>query len=507
LKVKIVIRIVLLILINSLSANLFAVNSIWNGNTSTNLLVNTNWSGNKVPDNNATFNGTGVNKTPTLTSGTLTVHQFIFPNANPFSYTFTLSNTSSLVFNGGANGDGVHNNGGLAQTFNLLNSSFIMFQDRSSADGGTQPGHITYNLNGSSTSLNFNQAHNLSFSSLITGTGNVNFSGSAIQTFTSANTYTGSTNINAGTLSLSNSGSIRSSSAILVDGVLDVTNSMIDQTIKNLSGSGSIILGNVNLSIDQSSNTTYRGVLSGNSSLNKLGSGFLTITGDFNNFTGTANVDNGVFWLKNRIGGNVDINGGYFVGNATVGGNVNLLQGTIGPGNGLGTMAIDGNFTQSQNTTFVSHVDNNGNCSLLDVASSATIADQTTLKIIDYGGNPRFYTDYVLIDAANLSGQFSTVLVQPVLYAPKMTYTSNQVILSFEPDFSNAGQNMNQKNVAKQLDKIVNPSPEERVLLDMFYSLSNERIDSGLEELPGEQYSNLMCSTELLSKKAINSVY
>jgi fibronectin-binding autotransporter adhesin len=286
---------------------------------------------------------------------------------------------------------------------------------------------------------------------------------------------------------------------VSVDALLDIADSTIDQTIQNLSGSGSIILGNVNLSIDQSLNTTYSGVLSGNSSLNKLGSGFLTITGDFNNFTGTANIDNGVFWLKNRIGGNVNINEGYFVGNATVGGNVNLIKGTIGPGNGLGTMTIYGNFTQSPNTTFVSHVDNNGNCCLLDVAGSATIADQTTLKIIDYGGKPQFYTDYVLIDAASISGQFSTVLVQPVLYSPKMTYTSNQVILSFEPDFSNAGQNMNQKNVAKQLEKIVNPSPEERVLLDMFYSLSNERVDSGLEELSGEQYSNLMCSTELLS--------
>ncbi len=147
-KIKIVIRIALLISINFLPANLFAVNSTWTGNTSTNLLINTNWSGNKVPDNNATFNGAGINKTPTLTSGTLTVHQFIFPNANPFSYTFTLSNTSSLVFNGAANGDGVHNNRGLAQTFNLLNNAFITFEDRSSADGGTQPGHITYNLNG-----------------------------------------------------------------------------------------------------------------------------------------------------------------------------------------------------------------------------------------------------------------------------------------------------------------------------------------------------------------------
>ena len=134
---------------------MFAVNSTWDGSSSTNLLTNTNWSGNQVPDNNATFNSTALNYTPTLSSGVFTVHQFVFPSSNAQSYTFSLSGITSLIFDGGANNDGVHNDGGLQQTFNLSNTAQITFLDRSGADEGNQPGYISYNLNAAGTKLNF----------------------------------------------------------------------------------------------------------------------------------------------------------------------------------------------------------------------------------------------------------------------------------------------------------------------------------------------------------------
>jgi autotransporter-associated beta strand protein len=259
-----------------------APNSTWKGPGS-DLLTSSNWT-NGIPNSNATFDSTATNYTPTLASGSFSVHQFIFPSGGTSkAYTFTLSDSSQLIFNGGANNDGVHNDGGLTQTFNLSNTAQITFEDRSSADDGNQPGHIIYNLNSSTSKLNFNQAHNLTFASTINGSGGITFGGSAIQTFTSStNTYTGSTTLTSGTLALSGLGSIANSSSVNISSgaTLDISNATNGSTINNLSGSGSVITAGKTLTVNENSDTTFSGNISGvGGNLTKTGASKLTLTG------------------------------------------------------------------------------------------------------------------------------------------------------------------------------------------------------------------------------------
>ncbi len=187
----------------------------------------------------------------------------------------------------------------------------ITFLDRSGADEGNQPGYISYNLNAAGTKLNFNQAHNLSFGSLIQGSGQVSFGGSAIQTFTSVNTYTGSTSLQSGTLALSGSGSIATSSDVNVLGTLDITAiSANTTTIKNLSGSGSIVTTGKGLIVNETSDTTFSGIISGvNGSLGKSGTSKLTLSG-VNTYTAGTLVSDGTLALSGSgsIAASSDVN-------------------------------------------------------------------------------------------------------------------------------------------------------------------------------------------------------
>jgi outer membrane autotransporter protein len=275
-----------------------------------------------------------------------------------------------------------------------------------------------------------------------------------------------------------------------------------------LSGNGQINIGTKDLTINQSISDTYSGSISGSGSFTKSGSGNLTFTGNLTNFTGIAKAEAGAFWLNTTLGGSVDIIGGYLVGEGTIIGSVNLLSGTIGPGSGLGTMTFQQNFTQSPGTTFVVHVNNSGQNSFLDVQGIASIGSNTLLRVIDYGSYPKFYTDYLILEAdQGVTGAFSSVTVEPILYEPRVTYLTNQVILRFIPSILRASKNSNQRNVAHQLDTITNPNSEQQLLLDTFYSLSNAQVEDGLEELSGEPYANLMLGVEETTGRFYETIF
>lgn len=129
-------------------ANMYAANSTWQGDVSSNLTDNANW------DNN--FPGTGftgtfstvavTSFTPSVTTSA-TLGEILF-TTNPI-YTFSWAagpNTLTLDAAGVVN-----NTTGLAtttfQTFNISNAGSLAFINSASADGGTVTGQVKYNLN------------------------------------------------------------------------------------------------------------------------------------------------------------------------------------------------------------------------------------------------------------------------------------------------------------------------------------------------------------------------
>ena len=84
--------------------------------------------------------------------------------------------------------------------------------------------------------------------------------------------------------------------------------------------------------------------MSGNGTINHVGSGKTTLTADQLGFTGETYVYDGIFEVDGSLGGTMDVLGGRLQGTGSVGTTHNVAGGTIAPGNSIGTLTIDGDY-------------------------------------------------------------------------------------------------------------------------------------------------------------------
>lgn len=225
------------------------------------------------------------------------------------------------------------------------------------------------------------------------------------------NTFTGDTNIASGTLRLgsytsptvsTNSLALQNSTVNLATGDTgtlvfgtSVTDSISSATFGGLKGTRNLTLENtkttpsaVALSVGNNNQSTqYDGVLSGLGSLNKIGTGTLTLTGA-NSYAGSTTVTSGTLALSGsgRIGsGALALNGGTFNlgGNSQSVGAVTLAGGTLTNGTLTGT-----SYAASSGTL---------NATL---SGSAGLTKSTTGTLIV--GSAQTYTGATALDAGTL---------------------------------------------------------------------------------------------------------
>jgi autotransporter-associated beta strand protein len=164
------------------------------------------------------------------------------------------------------------------------------------------------NVNLGSQTLTLTQASG-HFSGAIHGSGGLTLA-SGNETLAGANTYTGATMIASNaTLTLT---SDLASSSVINHGTLDVSASTADVSMNNLSGDGTVLLGNHSLSLNHV-NGSYTGVIAGNGGL-VLSNGSETLTG-INTYRGGTSINNSVLSVSTdanlgAASGAVSIDGG-----------------------------------------------------------------------------------------------------------------------------------------------------------------------------------------------------
>ena len=131
----------------------------------------------------------------------------------------------------------------------------------------------------------------LSLSGVISGAGGITKNSTGDLTLSATNTFTGTTTINAGAVTLNNGSAIADAAAVVLANAAGASLTFgTSETIGSLAGGGAsggnVILGANTLTMGDTTNTTYAGVISGaGGSLIKQGSGTLSLTGA-NTFTG-----------------------------------------------------------------------------------------------------------------------------------------------------------------------------------------------------------------------------
>ncbi len=168
--------------------------------------------------------------------------------------------------------------------------------------GSIGNGAVTINA-GSTLALNRSDA--VTLSNTITGSSALNQIGTGTTTLAgNAGAFAGTTNVNAGTLQVTGSlgGSVNVNAATLQLGTGGTTGSL---------GGGSIfIAASGGLAFNRSDAVTLANTISGAGTLNQIGTGTTTLSGNAGAFTGTTNVNAGTLQVTGSLGGSVNINAG-----------------------------------------------------------------------------------------------------------------------------------------------------------------------------------------------------
>jgi outer membrane autotransporter protein len=354
---------------------------------------------------------------------------------------------------------------------NTANSSVTA--GASGGSGGTNgqaAGQDLYLMTG--TTVTFNGAGS-SMTGSISGTGNVVVQGSGTTVFTGANNYTGGTSVNGTSRLQGNSTSLQG----------NITN-------------------NSNVTFDQASNGTYAGDMSGSGALFKSGLGSLELTGD-NTYSGATTIQSGSLYVNGTTTSDTTIQSGTLLGgNGFINGDV-INQGTLSPGNSIGTLTINGNYSDTANSIMEVEINDAGtapgvNNDLTVVNGSATL-NGATVNVVPAAGTYTLGSRYTFLEATSLSGTYSGIAgfsdpnLRAVLgYGSLLVGGTNYMtayisLVANQSDFAAIAQTFNQTGVANYLDNAsLNPSPDLEALISTLESLPIAEQRAALDQMTAE---------------------
>src|SRR5690606_9574728 len=174
-----------------------------------------------------------------------------------------------------------------------------------------------------------------------------------------------------------------------------------------------LAINNSSVVFDQNTNGAFTGVLSGNGSLTKNGTGTLYLNGN-NTYSGPTTVNAGKLSVNGRIASNTTVAAtGALGGIGTIAGNV-TNSGTLVPGNSIGTLHIDGDFTSDPGSTVQIEVSAAGTVpgmdnDLIDVDGDVVLNG----GVVDVVPTTGFLIDTpytFLVYSGSLSGQFAGIV-------------------------------------------------------------------------------------------------
>lgn len=353
-------------------------------------------------------------------------------------------------------------------------------------------------LNITSPSVFDTQGNSMTFNMAVNG-GSFTKIGSGTLTLVGINGYTGTATISNGTLALAAISTIQPTSSISIGatGVFDI--SVVNPaavTIANFSGqAGSLVhLGPATLTFGTDVDTTFAGDIDGSGGLIKQGSGTFTMpASSINSYMGDTMINAGTLILDGKIASsNVTV-----APAATLegGGTVNSLtnNGTVEP---LGTLTVNGNYTQASTASLISEIFPNGTSNLLSIGGTASL-DGSLNVIATPGSYPTSYTYTIVQAAGGRSGTFFPTKVdslQPGLQITGVVYTGTQVQITTLNTRTYLGPTVPQFNPAQveiylgNLTYYANASliPSQADLFSIFLDLSTldpAELESALDQL------------------------
>jgi outer membrane autotransporter protein len=375
--------------------------------------------------------------------------------------------------------------------------------------GGTT-GSIAGNIRDNSI-LTFDRSDNLDFSgSAISGTGSVVKYGAGTTVLSGANSYTGGTSIVVGTLvggaGSFGTGAIQDNAALVIDQAMSANfaNAISGSGSVTKQGAGSLTLTGANsyaggttiaagtlagsagsfgtgivtdnaaLVIDQPAAANMANVITGTGSFIKRGAGSLNLTGN-STLSGPTTVAAGRLAVNGALANSVVTvqNGATLGGNGTVGGVIAQNGGIVAPGNSIGALTINGDYSAAAGSVYQVELDSTGHADQLNVTGTATLANGAVLNITKTDADGYIGgTQYKLLTAAGgLNGSYtiSGDVAQSAFLGENLSYDAHDVYLNVVKvaSFASAGVTPNQKAVGGAADALAPSGPLYTALVNL----------------------------------------
>ena len=210
-------------------------------------------------------------------------------------------------------------------------------------------------------------------------------------------------------------------------GGLDIQGGSVAVNGNGALGSGAVtIASGASLDYTAASNLTFANGLSGAGTFNKLGTGQLTFGSNFtlgalNAAVGRTRI-NAVATTNATVASGATLDGtGRIIGNL-------VNNGTVAPGNSIGTLTVQGNYTHNAGSVLEIEFDANGNIDLLDVTGNAVL-NGGTIRFVGVGGAEGQGGTF-LRTGGTLTGTFSTIETVGALLPLSVFYQPNAALMA-----------------------------------------------------------------------------
>lgn len=341
----------------------------------------------------------------------------------------------------------------------------------------------------------------------IRGSGNVIKTGSGTLTLTGNSAYSGGTTLIAGILQLNSNDALPTAGALTINGGTLALGA--NQTLGALQGiGGAVTLGFNTLTVNQNTDTSFAGVISGTGGLIKNGTGLLNLTGS-NTYSGLTTVNGGTLAVNGSFASNVTVNsGGALGGDGTIFGNV-TNSGTLAPGNSIGTLSVTGSFAQNGGVYKV-EANSAGQADRLNVTGAAAV-NGGTVQVLAQTGIYAPRTTYTILNATGgVSGAFSNVTSNFAFLTPTLSYDPNNVFLTLamaSNAFQSGAQTGNQVAVGRVLDQASpTASGDFATVLNAILLLNTAQGPAALNAISGQNYSGFSTASMASGVLFMNSL-
>lgn len=227
-------------------------------------------------------------------------------------------------------------------------------------------------------------------------------------------------------------------------------------------------------------------------SLEKIGTGTWTLAGS-GNVAGPTNILAGKLVVNGSLAGSAVTvaSGATLAGSGTVGATSIAAGGAIAPGNSIGTLTINGAYTQAAGATYRVEVDPATVTSdLIRVNGTATLASGAALSVVNYTGAAYVPGQrYTILTSTGLTGNYGAdIVVSPFLSLRNGTDAFNAYLTVIQTGtVGGVGGTPNEVETGKGVDSLPNGNT---VQSGVYNQPSIDAARSALNQLSGEIHAS-----------------